>query len=95
MLVVAKNDKSEAVQGSGKSTNGRSANKSSPKDRRSKGLRKSTETPLSYANSKEEHFGKIPTIPKKVVKVIQLDVVESYGPVDEVNFGTEGKGGSP
>ena len=33
----------------------------------------------------------IPDIPRKVVEVVQLDVVESYGPVDQVNYDTAEK----
>ena len=29
-------------------------------------------------------FGDVLNIPKKLVEVVQLDVVESYGPIDDV-----------
>ena len=46
--------------------------------------------------NKADHFGELPSIPKKVVEVVQLDVVESYGPVDENTLKANGcKGDSP
>lgn len=36
-------------------------------------------TPTENHKNKIDHFGEIPMIPRKVVEVVQLDVVESYG----------------
>ncbi len=41
-------------------------------------------------HAQHELFGEIPDIPKKVVEVVQLDVVESYGPIDDIhNYASE------
>ena len=34
-------------------------------------------------HQKVDHFGEIPVIPKKVVEVVQLDIVESYGRIED------------
>lgn len=34
-------------------------------------------------HKKIDHFGEIPIIPRKVVEVVQLDVVESYGRMND------------
>ena len=89
MLIVAKSDESDNLKvPTSKSPNGRSS-----KSKRSNGRRESND-PISKYNKKRDQFGSIPTIPRKVVEVIQFDVIESYGPVDEINYGTAKKDGS-
>ena len=81
MLVVAKNEDSDTLVPQEKKSPGRKSNLS----RRSKDQRFGSNGPTPQSKKKQEHFGEIPNIPQKVVEVVQLDVVESYGPTDEVN----------
>ena len=41
---------------------------------------------MGVRHKKLESFGEIPEIPRKVVGIVALDVIESYGPIDMVNF---------
>ena len=60
----------------------------SEKSRRSKTLRSGSglgPSPGSARKRHNEHFSQIPDSPEKVV---QLDVIESYGPIDEASYAT-------
>ena len=87
MNIVAKNDESDTLVAHKQKSPG----KSSSKSKRTKNGRGSLNNSPSSHKKKNEHFGSIPKIPQKVVEVVQLDVVESYGPMDEVNYDTAEK----